>query len=325
MFRPHARNARRIENVSVALNLLSAMALDLEYLRAAGIVHGDFKPHNVFLPPDWQELTDDLLFYAKLSDFSLGRLIGEPDDDRAGLGTVGYLAPEIITHGTASHRSDLFALGVTAYQMLTGVHPFMDGDTDAVKINSRCREEEPRPVADLRPDVGSEVSALIDRLLAKDPQGRPESGWAVCQELSRHGARYPFERAIQPKHFVHRETSYKAAVESLPTDMEDHADRLQLLTGDSVSRLRLVLGENFRRGIWSIMVLSLSSRSFPSGHIAFAGSACAPFRLRRRRPKGRCSGQLSPAVWQRMTSSTGRTAYCSTPKMMPSWRCCCRC
>ena len=86
----------RVEDIQVALNLISAMALSLEYLRVRGIVHGDLKPQNIFLPRNWDRIPPERLWYAKISDFSLGRMVDEPESARAGLGTVGYMAPEVI-------------------------------------------------------------------------------------------------------------------------------------------------------------------------------------------------------------------------------------
>ncbi len=86
---------RPFDDVDVACSIISAIALDLEFLRAAGIIHGDFKPQNVFLPVDWRHLNDGHLHWVKFSDFSLGRKPSE-DDTRAGLGTIGYIAPETL-------------------------------------------------------------------------------------------------------------------------------------------------------------------------------------------------------------------------------------
>ena len=126
----------KIDSLETALAILSAVATGLEFLNAAGLVHGDLKPHNIFLPPEWATLPPESLFYVKLSDFSLGRRLDEPETIRAGLGTVGYMAPETIADRITSHRADLFALGVMAYQLVTGEHPFLKGDIDPVRVNS---------------------------------------------------------------------------------------------------------------------------------------------------------------------------------------------
>ncbi len=245
---PSLDSLARIDNLPLALNIISAMALDLEFLRQRGIIHGDFKPQNVFLPTDWQECGDKRLFYAKLSDFSLGRRSDEDESVRVGLGTVGYLAPETIVGRTTSFASDLFALGVTASQVLTGTHPFMDGETDPVKINSRCREEEPAPVSQLRPEINEGVSTLVARLMAKDASQRPRSGWEVCAELAKAGATYPYQRALQPKHIIDGITDFDTAIRLVAGDDAALSDRLTLISRHSLRRLRLVLTENHRRG-----------------------------------------------------------------------------
>ena len=165
---PTLEQCGRLDNLALALNVLSAVALSLEFLQANSIIHGDLKPHNIFLPFKWQNLDDDKLFYVKLSDFSLGRFDHEPDSARAGLGTVGYMAPETAEKSRATFQSDLFALGVIAYQLLTGIHPFMDDESDPVKVNSRVREEDPAPLRSLRSDVPEDV---VD--LAVDVAGVP--------------------------------------------------------------------------------------------------------------------------------------------------------
>lgn len=238
----------KIDNLPLALNLLSALALDLEFLRAAGIVHGDLKPQNVFLPTDYKQVDGSQLFWVKLSDFSLGRRTDETDTDRVGLGTVGYMAPETIVEGTADHRSDLFALGVVAYQALTGVHPFMDGETDPVTINSRCREEEPTPVHEVRPEVGEGVGQLVAALLQKDSSKRPESAWEVCIELERLGAEYPFRHALGPAHLLVTGMGYDDIVAQAPLEWADYGEYLKAASLGSPTYLRLVLAENFRRG-----------------------------------------------------------------------------
>ena len=237
----------RVDNLDLALNLLSSLALNLEYLRASGLVHGDFKPHNVFLPADWIAADSDRLFWTKLSDFSLGRLETEPEEKRIGMGTVGYMAPETITDGTADHRSDLFALGVTAYRVLTGRHPFLDGETDPAVINSRCREDDVPPVRERRPEVSPEISELVGRLMAKDADQRPASAWDVCVALRRSGATYPYERALQPKHLLSSANNNQDCSTQATCPEDRDRRRLAMISGKDGAGLRLTLTANWRR------------------------------------------------------------------------------
>jgi len=239
----------RIDNSTLAANCISALALDLQFLHQHRLVHGDLKPQNVFLPQTWPPPSPESLFYLKLSDFSLGRHEDEPSDARVGLGTVGYMAPEVITDGVCNHRSDLFALGVIAYQLLTGQHPFIENDdADPVRISSRVREIDPAPLETFRDDFDPGLIEVVNGLLEKDSANRPTTAWEVCLALSDHGATYPFEQALQPKHLLLRERSFQENAEAVLKLNRRQQDRLRLLTGNDVNRLRLLLAENFRRG-----------------------------------------------------------------------------
>ncbi len=238
----------RIENLNSALNIFSALAINLEFLRLKGIIHGDLKPHNYFLPSDWQSISrTDRLFHTKLSDFSLGKFNVESDDSRLGVGTVGYLAPETISENITSIKSDLFALGVIAYQIFTGVHPFMENESDPVIINSRCQEEKQASVNELIPEISEEIAAIINSLLSKDPNDRPNSGWEVCQHLETVGATYPFRKALRPSACLHKELTYEDNVNALiETDSVD-LERLSIISNSSNDILRLILSHNFNR------------------------------------------------------------------------------
>ena len=239
----------RVDNVLLMLNLISALALNLQYLQQHRLVHGDLKPQNVFLPSTWSDTTDDDLFYLKLSDFSLGRHADETSEARAGLGTVGYMAPEVIADSICDHRSDLFALGVTAYSLLAGRHPFIEGDdADPVRINSRVSETDPTPLDHYRDDLSPAVWEVVAALLEKNPQNRPADGWEVCQRLRDIGATYPFERALQPKHLVDPQDSYLDNIRAaLNLDLRQR-QWLDLLTDSDSKQLRAVLTANFLKG-----------------------------------------------------------------------------
>lgn len=262
----------RVESIPVALNLISAVAAGLELLRSRRLIHGDFKPQNVFLPRDWSDRVESDLFFPKLSDFSLGRHEDESEDIRAGLGTVGYLAPETITQRLTSHRSDLFALGVTAYQMLTGRHPFLQNDCDPVKVNSRTLEENPEALEKLRPDTPPEVIDIINRLLAKSPENRPGSAWEVCESLARAGARYPYRRALHPRWFVQPDRDYADNLTHIDRTDVQLARRLDALTDRRSDRLRQILTGNFVR----------HNLSYDGSRFVFAGAPYWPCAMRRR-------------------------------------------
>ncbi|MEW5797122.1 MAG: serine/threonine-protein kinase [Candidatus Zixiibacteriota bacterium] len=270
----------KLDNLDLTLNIISAIALDLEFLRAAGLIHGDLKPQNVFLPENWKHLRSEQLFWVKLSDFSLGRRIGEPESSRLGLGTVGYMAPETIREHLTVPKSDLFALGVIAYQLLTGRHPFMNEDNDPVKVNGRICEQAPTPLAQLRPELSEELVQLINRLLAKDADGRPDSAWEVCLTLQAIGARYPFRRVLQPGFVIRRDTAFDDIVSHHLRISNSERERLTELTDLDTNTFLLILIANFRRGLLE----------YDNGRFRFSGDIYWPHRLREA-----TLGRFSPA------------------------------
>ncbi len=147
-----------------AVRLLRAVALGLEALHRQGLVHRDVKPQNVMLTSAG---------HALLTDFGLAR--GEADTvlTRAGtlVGTIDYLAPELVRGEQASPASDLYALGCLAYAVLSGQPPFAGRSVLSV---ARAHAEEPPPSLDgLVPHIPASLAWVLTRALAKSPGDRP--------------------------------------------------------------------------------------------------------------------------------------------------------
>ena len=140
---------------------------------AQGVVHRDLKPSNVFVSPD-----DDV----KLGDFGLAvtRWADEAPLVDQLMGTPPYMAPEQAEPRSVDHRCDLYALGCIVYEMLTGAPPFPG--TELVEVLLRHERD---PVPPLPTTVPPGVVAVVMKLLAKRPDGRPESAAAVVASLSR--------------------------------------------------------------------------------------------------------------------------------------------
>lgn len=275
-----------IQELPPALNIISAVAINLEFLRARDIIHGDLKPNNVFLSAEWRTLGGGQPFYVKLSDFSLGRFGREPDTERTGLGTVGYMAPETVVDSKVTFASDIFALGIIAYQLLSGRHPFMDESADPVRINSRIREEDPIPLKELCPHLSDGLVDLVDRLMSKEASQRPQSGWEICLALRRAGATYPFEKAIRPAHLLAPDSAYHENVASTLRLDGHQTEQLRLYTDESNSKLRCLLTANF---IKDNLTYEDSRFSFANGvyvpltvrRTALNVYKCAPFKTRK--------------------------------------------
>lgn len=152
--------------IDIAIDLCRA----LEHAHAHGIVHRDLKPANVWLGDDGS---------AYLGDFGLATT-GQP---RGGVlvGTVAYLPPELALGRPAGPSADLYSLGAMLYEMLTGRPPFTG--TDAVSIISQHLSADPVPPSRLNPEIAPELDSLVLKLLAKDPDSRPDSAVAVRLRL----------------------------------------------------------------------------------------------------------------------------------------------
>ncbi|HEV8536862.1 MAG TPA: serine/threonine-protein kinase [Candidatus Limnocylindria bacterium] len=145
----------------LGIRMLSA----LHYLHTSHVLHLDVKPENVTMgdPP-------------RLLDFSLAQIFSGPVKLRHSLGTPAYMPPEQCTHGEVTPQSDLFALGVTLYEALSGLRPFSHGDPDAADRETRYPQlvEEPQPLGDLV-NLHPLLERVVMSCLARDPERRPRS------------------------------------------------------------------------------------------------------------------------------------------------------
>ncbi|HEV8322611.1 MAG TPA: serine/threonine-protein kinase, partial [Myxococcota bacterium] len=158
---------------SILLQACSA----LHAAHAAGIVHRDLKPDNIFLTHHAGR--DD---YVKILDFGIAKL-GEDASDvrtRTGvmIGTPRYMSPEQTEGVVVDHRTDVYSLGVIAYQMVAGQVPF-DGPSVPAIIKRICFTE-PTPLRALRPDVPEAVERVVHQALQKRPEDRYPSMEALA-------------------------------------------------------------------------------------------------------------------------------------------------
>lgn len=173
---------RRLEEqgaltVREALRVLESVLDALAAAHRAGLVHRDVKPENVLLMSE-----DDRV---RLGDFGLARAVSEVTSTTTGtvLGTVAYLAPELVTHGATDARTDVYACGVLLYEMLTGRQPFT-GETPIQVAFQHVNSDVPAPSSRVE-WLPSEVDELVAALAARDPDDRPVDATAACQLLRR--------------------------------------------------------------------------------------------------------------------------------------------
>jgi tRNA A-37 threonylcarbamoyl transferase component Bud32/tetratricopeptide (TPR) repeat protein len=165
-------------SIPETVRILSEIACALSYAHQHGIVHRDIKPGNILLAEG----------QAQVADFGLAKALSESAHP-AGLtssglavGTPLYMAPEQAAGGAApDRRTDLYSLGIVAYEMLTGAPPFTGRTSQAVLAAHAL--EQPVPVALRRPSVPAPLSALVMRLLEKHAADRPQSADEVLHAL----------------------------------------------------------------------------------------------------------------------------------------------
>jgi len=163
-----------------AATFIMQVAHALDHLHSQGIIHRDIKPANILIENGSR---------AKLADLGLAKQV---DNDAAAgggltmqgiaMGSPAYMPPEQIRNARdATASADIYALGATFYQAVTGIIPF-DGK-NGTEVMTKVLREEPKPVASLVPDIPVGVAALIHSMLAKDPANRPASAKALIAEI----------------------------------------------------------------------------------------------------------------------------------------------
>ena len=153
-------------SVREALGLTAQILRPLGAAHRAGLVHRDIKPENVLLPADGS--------VAKVADFGLARAVTEVTQTTTGnvLGTVAYLAPELITSGSSSPCADVFSVGVIIYELLTGEQPFIADSP--IQIAFRNVHEDIPPPSALVTDLPADVDELVSAMTRRDPKQRPQ-------------------------------------------------------------------------------------------------------------------------------------------------------
>ena len=160
------------------LDVLADAASGLAFAEAKKIVHRDIKPANLMLSGTGT---------VKIADLGLATTLEsegyEPVDGKKIFGTPHFVSPEQARGEPVDHRSDLYSLGATAYRLLSGRTPFEGASTR--DILRALQTEPPRPLEELIPGLPAELSAVIARLMAKQPAARFHSADALKKECER--------------------------------------------------------------------------------------------------------------------------------------------
>ncbi|MFF7216657.1 protein kinase [Streptomyces sp. NPDC008238] len=163
--------------VSWVATIGAQMAAGLTAAHTAGVVHRDLKPANVMLTRDGT---------VKILDFGMGSIVDDPDQTRltstgVSVGTARYMAPEQFRAEQVSAAADLYALGCILYELLMGRPPF--SARTPFELSEQHQHERPPQLTLVRPDLPAELIRLVDRLLEKDAELRPENAAMVREAL----------------------------------------------------------------------------------------------------------------------------------------------
>ncbi|WP_438856039.1 Stk1 family PASTA domain-containing Ser/Thr kinase [Agromyces sp. M3QZ16-3] len=245
------------------VDILDAVLSGLAAAHKAGIVHRDLKPENVLLADDGR---------IKLGDFGLARAASaNTATGQALLGTIAYLSPELVTRGVADARSDIYALGIMAYEMLTGEQPYV-GEAPMQIAYQHANESVPAP-STRAPSVPPELDAIVLWATSRDPDQRPADARIMLDRLRE------IEPALRPT--VQHTAMHDTLVIGRGTDAPTAETRVitsvgtAIATGDDdddAAVLERTAARRRNRGYWILaLVLLLTGLSVGTGWYFGAG------------------------------------------------------
>jgi serine/threonine protein kinase len=163
--------------------MVAEVADGLEYAQHQGVIHRDIKPSNLLLSPEGR---------LSINDFGLARLLEEPGMTMTGefVGTPAYMSPEQITSGRVplDHRTDIYSLGATLYELLTLQPPFTGERRD--QVLAQILQKEPRPPRKVNKKVPVDLETICLKALDKDPDRRYQGAEAMADDLRRYVNRF---------------------------------------------------------------------------------------------------------------------------------------
>jgi serine/threonine protein kinase/Tfp pilus assembly protein PilF len=172
------------------LKLAKQICEGLAEAHELGIVHRDLKPQNIMIDKDGN---------AKIMDFGIARSVEAPGVTQTGImiGTPDYISPEQAEGAETDHRSDIYALGVILYEMVTGSVPFK-GDT-ALSVALKHKAQLPKEPRKLNPEISEQLSRLILVCMEKDRERRYQTAEELLADLKNIEDSFPLGTKIKPR------------------------------------------------------------------------------------------------------------------------------
>lgn len=244
--------------VDQTLTIMDAILSGLAAAHRAGIVHRDVKPENVLLAEDGR---------IKIGDFGLARATTANTASGAQLmGTIAYLAPELVTRGTADARSDIYSLGIMLYEMLVGEQPYK-GEQPMQIAYQHATDSVPRPSAK-NPGVPEQLDELVLWATEREPAERPVDAGTMLARL----------RDIEKELGLAPQVARAVSVGTVTADAAESRELTKVLPQtaltptaatedvDNSTRLRQRTRRRTTRGIWLFaLVLMLAAGAAGAG------------------------------------------------------------
>ncbi|GAB2513983.1 Stk1 family PASTA domain-containing Ser/Thr kinase [Paramicrobacterium agarici] len=237
------------------VDIMDAVLTGLASAHRAGIVHRDVKPENVLLADDGR---------IKISDFGLARAASaNTATGQALLGTIAYLSPELVTRGTADTRSDIYALGIMMYEMLTGEQPYK-GEQPMQIAYQHANDSVPRP-STRAADIPDEIDDMVLWATERDPDERPADAQEMLDRLHEVEAELGYTLSSMPVQHTSvlplDDTLALGATTSFEpqrstTGTTDPLGPMIATTG-SVKQLTATVDRRRRKGLWMFLIVVL--------------------------------------------------------------------
>ncbi len=186
-------------SVPYAVAIAEAVAYGLEAAHQLGLIHRDIKPQNILVAPDG---------HVRITDFGIAKSHLSTSLTQAGMtfGTADYISPEQARGQLAGPQSDIYALGVTLFEMLTGRLPFVG--TGALSVVMQHIGSEPPRLRQFNPLVPPQLEALVLRAMTKDPHQRPISARVFAQQLQKYRGVAEQQTVVLPAPAEYRDREY---------------------------------------------------------------------------------------------------------------------
>lgn len=255
-------------SVDTACSHVEQVLRALAYAHGRGVVHRDIKPANIVVTPEG---------HVKLMDFGIAKLRSDKRLTQTGttLGSIYYMSPEQINGGELDPRSDIYSLGITMYEMVTGKRPF-EGPSDYSVMAGHLQMAPAAPI-EIVPNVPSLLNEVILMALAKDPQQRFQSAEAFRTAiLNVRGAMQP----VAGQGLGQSTMNAPATRTTLMPPGVQPAPPPQPVSAPPVGPPVTVVGEPSRRGLWmalgSLVAIGVLAAGLALGPKFFSSRADSP-------------------------------------------------